>query len=87
MAEIIKNEKGFKIFKVTLEEVQKNFRGLGICDWCVKSCETFMYIPVLHSCYCKKCYNRWNKKAVNYPEDHDFENMVFEKTKKLLNLE
>lgn len=86
MAEIIENKKGFKVIRVSLLKIQRNFRGLGICDWCGDDLETAIYIPVMHSCYCDECYKDWIKRAVNHPEDHDFENRAFIGAKKLLNI-
>jgi len=87
MAEIIENKKGFKVIKVSFEEVHQKFRSLGICDWCNSTPDSFMYIPVLNCCYCDECYKDWMKRAVNHSEDHDFENRAFERAKQLLKIE
>jgi hypothetical protein len=86
MAEIIKNSKYFKVIKVSLEEVKLKFRGLGICDSCNGRPFSFMYIPVLHSCYCQACFDEWISGAVKYEEDLHFENKAFENAKNLLNI-
>jgi len=74
------------VIKVSLDEVIVKFKGFGICDSCNGRPKAFMYIPVLHSCYCQKCFNKWYADAINYTEDRNFENKAFAVAKKLLNL-
>ncbi|WP_172918570.1 demethylase [Capnocytophaga canis] len=82
MAEIVKNNKGFKIIKLSLEEIEEIFKGFGICDCCSdfdKVNEELFLIPVLNNrSYCQKCYNEWIEKAENYEEDRGFEQKLFE---------
>jgi hypothetical protein len=86
MAEVVPNKKGFKIIKVSLDEVQQGFGGLGICDWCNGDFEAFLYIPVLNSCYCQQCYNRWTLTAVNYPSDSNVEMFNYNQARQIFNL-
>jgi len=87
MAQIVKNEKGFKVIEVTGQECrEKIWGGLGICDSCCDGFDTAYYVAVLHCCYCPTCYNGWMMKAVNYPEDHDFEKRAFHRMKVILNV-
>lgn len=82
MAEIVKNNKGFKIIKLSFEEIQQIFKGFGICDCCSdfdKINEILYLIPVLNNrSYCEGCYQKWIEKAENYVEDRDFEQRLFE---------
>ena len=87
MAQIIKNEKNFKVIECTGQECrEKIFGGLGICDSCCDGFEKAYYIAVLHSCYCPQCYAGWMAKAVNYPEDHRFETRAFKMMQKVFGI-
>jgi len=86
MAQIIVNKKKFKVIEVSFDEVQQKFGGLGICDWCNDIFENCFYIAVLNHCYCQKCYDSWLKRAVNYKQDHQFENKMFKLRKEQLDL-
>ncbi|HCD9234555.1 hypothetical protein OZ664_05465 [Elizabethkingia sp. HX WHF] len=86
MAEIVKNPKDFKVIKITMNEVNNAFGGLGICDAC--NCSAFhgYYIAVLNSWYCEEDYEKFMKSATNYPEDHKYESKNFDNAKKLLKI-
>lgn len=72
MAEVINNEKGFKVLKVAACELTK-IGGMGICDACGKAKMEGYYIAVLNQWYCPECYKRWYAGAKNYPEDRPIE--------------
>lgn len=82
MAKIVENSKGFKIIKLSLEEIQHIFKGFGVCDCCSdldKVNKELYLIPVLNNrSYCEDCYNKWIKQAENHIEDRDFEQKLFE---------
>ena len=86
MAEIINNEKGFKVIKLSLGEVNKSFGGFGICDSCNDASFVHNYIAVLNQCYCPTCYEEFCQNATYYPEDSKYENTNFDDAKKRLNL-
>lgn len=83
MAEIVKNDKGFKVLKMSLEEVN-SIGGLGICDFCNAASHEGYYIAVLNMWYCPKCYKEWISRAKYYPEDASIENKNFEYMKEML---
>lgn len=94
MAKVIKNEKGFHIIKMNrLEAVCDCNFGIDnvlICDDCNKECfdEELYYIAVLNMIFCKKCFEDWYNKAINYPEDKKYERDNFKIVSMLLdNLE
>jgi hypothetical protein len=86
MAEIIENEKGFKIIKLSLSEINKAFGGYGICDDCNNASFDHYYIAALNETYCPTCYEAFCKRARWYPEDSKIENANFEDANQRLNL-
>ena len=92
MAQIIKNDKGFKVIKLKTSEMFDIWKGtLGICDFCNKASTTDeglggYYVAVLNRVYCQEDYERWILTAVNYPEDAKIESRNFEHVKNLLGL-
>lgn len=86
MAEIINNEKGFKVIKVSIIEIA-NWGGFGICDWCDGYVGSHgYYVAVLHTVMCEKCYKEWCERATYYPEDKHVEDRHFNYMKIILNL-
>lgn len=85
MAEVVKNDKGFKVIHCSNTEIVK-LGGLGICDSCGEPDSHGYYIAVLNRWYCPKCYERWHKGAVYYPEDKPIEEKNFKVYSKLLAL-
>ena len=86
MAEIINNEKGFKVIKVDMVECAR-WGGLGICDdcnECIGLCG--YYVAVLNSVLCEECYKAWYERSKRYREDKRIESRNFEYMKKHLNL-
>jgi len=63
MAEIIENEKGFKVISSSMSETWK-FGGMGICESCNKASFKGYIICVLNRWYCEKCYEEWDKKFI-----------------------
>ena len=86
MAEIVKNDKGFKVVKMSMHEINVAFGSLGICDACNKGSFVGYYIAVLNSWYCENDYLKFLQYATNYPEDSMVENRNFEIVKQRLNL-
>lgn len=92
--EIIKNEKEFKVLKITKEESLKLGFGiiddnnhLCICTGCNDDCKNdIYYICVLNDTMCKTCYNRWvnSKYTKRYEEDSKYESSNFNYYTKLL---
>lgn len=72
MAKFIENPKNFKVVQITNEDTFK-WGGLGVCDYCNVYATKLFYAAVLNSCYCQDCYSEWMKRAINYPEDREFE--------------
>ena len=81
---IIESEKLFKILKLTRKELF-SIGGYSICDQCCKPITEGYYISVLNQTYCKEHYDQWIKDAVNYPEDHEYENFTFKRMIQLIN--
>lgn len=91
MAEIIKNNKNFRVLKISKEEA--NFLGWGLCNGdclcshCNEVIEEDNYYPVvLNDTLCKKCYEEWYKDAENYAEDREYEERTFKLLSRLLNI-
>lgn len=68
MAKEFKSRKGYRVFKVSIEEIF-NWGGFAVCDSCNSTAFDNVFIPVLNSCYCRECFNRWNSNHELYPED------------------
>lgn len=92
MAELIKNDKGFKVIKLSVEEATKLHWGIAgsgacICMHCNNPILGDIYYPaVLNDTMDKECYEEWYREAVNYPEDREYEERSFQRVAKLLNL-
>jgi hypothetical protein len=92
MAELVKNDKGFKVIKLSAEEASKlgwgiDYSGECICTDCNELISgDIYYVIVLNDTMCKECYEEWYKKAVNYAEDRGYEERVFKNISKLLGL-
>ena len=74
----IQNSKGHFVIPISQKHVIDIFEGYGICDSCstVEDKEGFL-IPVLGSrWYCTKCYEDFERTAINYPEDREYEQRV-----------
>lgn len=93
MAELVKNDKGFKVIKLSVDEASKLGWGISgsgacICTHCNNPILGDIYYPVvLNDTMCKDCYEEWYKDAVNYPEDRQYEERAFRRVAKLLNLQ
>lgn len=85
MANIIQNEKGFKIIEMSTMEFLY-IGGKSICDCCNQMMLKGYYIPVLNSAYCEEDFNQWLNSAIRYDEDIPYELFKFENMKKILNL-
>lgn len=86
MAQIVSNEKQFKVIEMSTPEVATVFGGMGICDWCGKAHTKGFYIAVLNHWYCKKDYEFFLERAKNYKEDRSIEDLNFQRVIKLLNI-
>lgn len=93
MAEIIKNEKGFKVIKMTTSEMLNLWPGtIGICGRCNEASTTKdglggYYIAVLNEVYCEKDYLKWVKEATRYEEDKVFEERNFSQIKQRIKID
>lgn len=83
MAKVIESKKNFKLIECSRTEVAEVFGGAGICDRCNETPGTGVYIAVLNSWYCTKCFEDWHKEAKNYPEDQKVEQSNFDHYKPL----
>lgn len=79
MAEIVKNDKGFKILKLNSEDCDKV--GFGpVCDNCnnwLFDEDVRYYVPVLNRLFCESCYDEWYQNATRYIEDVEYEIRYF----------
>lgn len=82
MAELVKNDKDFRVIKMSLDEA----KGLGwgtpggnmICMDCNEYIEgDIYYIPVLGDVMHKECYEKWLENATRYKEDIPYEEKAF----------
>lgn len=87
MAHFYENSKKFKVIKMSYSEaiaIWWKYGGCGICDCCLAKKVDGYYVAVLNYYMCPKCFERWFKKAIHYPEDFYFETKSFAETKDLL---
>lgn len=84
MAEIVKNEKGFKVISCSMSETTL-FGGMGICDFCSNASFNGYLVCVLNRWYCNDCYQEWTTTARFYQEDASYELSKFNYYKGLLN--
>ncbi len=91
MAEVVQNDKGFKVIRMTPRE--SSFIGFGIepgkclCMHCNNFIDKdIYYIAVLNDTMCKECYEEWYKTATNYDEDKRIEFRYFSYYAQLLNI-
>lgn len=86
MAKTFQSEKGFLIIEASDLEVV-SIGGLGFCDSCSKPKSSGYIVSVLGArWYCEKCYEEWHNRAINYPEDHEYEKRVFERYSHVFNI-
>jgi hypothetical protein len=78
---------GWTVYKVTREEIF-SWGGACICDYCndVMTDDSYL-IPVLNSCYCKKCFDEWEQTGKFYKEDLPVEARIINFYDKILKLE
>lgn len=92
MAELVKNDKGFKVIKLSTEEASKLGWGINYLGECVcTDCDELIsggiyYVVVLNDTMCKECYEKWYEKAVNCAEDREYEERVFNRISQQLGL-
>lgn len=91
MAEVINNDKGFKVISLSTKDAASlgfgiDGSGACICMHCNKGCLSgdLYYITVLNDTMCKNCYEKWVRSAKRYAEDIPIENRNFNHYKKLL---
>lgn len=93
MAELVKNDKGFKVIKMSKDETSKLGWGISSSGACLcMDCNRVIpgdiyYLAVLNDTMDEKCYEEWYKNAVNYPEDRKYEDRSFRRVANLLNLD
>ena len=83
MAQKVENKKGFKVLKMSLEEINY-IGGFGICDYCNTPAKEGYYVAVLNQWLCPKCYNEWYIRATYYKEDSEVENRNFTHMQEML---
>jgi hypothetical protein len=90
MAEIVPNEKGFKVLRLSVPEAKSLGWGISegiVCDHCNEIINGDVYFPaVLNDTFCEKCFKEWLSYAENFPEDAKFETSCFNYYCKLLNI-
>ena len=91
MAEVINNDKGFKVISLSTEDAASlgfgiDGSGTCICMSCNKGCLSgdIYYIAALNDTMCKNCYEKCGRSAKRYAVDISFENRNFKHYKKLL---
>lgn len=72
MAQVIENEKGFKVIETSRAEMVGVF-GFAVCDSCNKVEGKGYLICVLNQWYCSGCFDQWISLAKNYPDDRKIE--------------
>lgn len=77
MAQVVENDKGFKVIKTTRVEIV-SIGGYGICDDCNTPALNGYYIAVLNVWVCGFCYNDWLARAKRHNEDIKIELRNFE---------
>ena len=85
MAELVKNDKGFRVIKMSIDEAKLFDWGISdglsyglICLKCNKYIEgDIYYIPVLNDVMHKECYEKWLENATRYEEDIPYEEKAF----------
>lgn len=83
MAKVIESKKGFKLIETSRLEIVE-LGGFGICDYCGNTAETGVYIAVINSWYCKKCFEKWHERAKHYAQDSRIEERNFNTYQQLL---
>lgn len=77
MARQVDNAKGFLVLEISQEEAA--YLGFGISKGCIcMECNNIiegpiLYIAVLNDVMDKECFDKWYKRAHNYPEDRAIE--------------
>lgn len=86
MAEILKNDKGFLIIKMSWRECVAITDSWGLSDCCGQNSseEPLFYIAVLDQFYCESCYNAWYDTAKRYSSEIQKEQEAFVKVKNKL---
>lgn len=94
MAKRIKNNKGFYIIEMSIEEatIICKFGAFGeiICDECNKLLdknEKVYYVPVLNHAMCKDCFDDWINYATRYEKDIPYEMRYYNHYANLLELD
>lgn len=88
MAKIIKNDKGFKILGLTIDECKSvgfgAYNGIThvvLCDDCntllIQEPEVY-YVAVLNRIFCAPCLLDWYNNANYYPEDSRYEALKYD---------
>lgn len=82
------NEQQFRILKVYKDELEKaTAQSYCVCDTCLAQPDCGYYVAVLNRWLCPKCFNRWLKDAVRYPEDMWIEERNYQYYRHLLNFD
>lgn len=92
MAKIVKNEKDFKVFKLSRDEFKKigygiDWFGNRLCMRCNKLIKGDIYYPViLHDTMDKDCFEQWLADEQNHPtRDKELEEMEYKGFMKVFN--
>lgn len=75
MAQIVSNEKEFKVIHVETLDMWA-IGSPAKCDYCTADMATpdgGYYIAVLNKIYCPQCYKRWLSEACRHPQDAPIE--------------
>lgn len=75
MAQIVSNEKGFKVIHVETLDMWV-IGSPAKCDYCTTDMappDGGYYIAVLNKIYCPQCYKRWLAEARRHPQDAPIE--------------
>ena len=86
MANVIPNDKGFKVLELSMEEFQ-SIGGLSMCDGCNQAMFKGYYISVLNYSYCEEDYKNWEARSIKYDEDIPYELSNFNRMKQLLKVQ
>lgn len=82
----VKNEQGFKILKITKDELEEATEQGCFCDSCMSTPEYGYYVAVLNRWLCPFCFDRWIQNAIRYREDTLVEEKNYQGYRNLLGL-
>ena len=86
MANLWKNDKQFKIIKMSWKEYVASTDSWGLCSCCGDNSaeESLYYVALIDDAYCQKCFDAYYQGAKRYKGDVEKEQANFIKMKNKL---